>query len=194
MRAVPPPPGWEEQLASDRREKDRVFRESSDSPIPAGERSAFLGLMHWATDPTLRFEGSIEIDDRLERFQIPSTTGALRPCERYGRVRFAIDGKDFTLRVYRLLDTEARPGEDAFFVPFTDATTGVESYPAGRYVDLVGPRGGPFVLDFNRAYNPSCAYGDGARFACPVTPKENHLAARIEVGERGFRHAPEEAR
>jgi uncharacterized protein (DUF1684 family) len=186
MRPDPPPAGWEARLAAERAEKDREFRDAPDSPIPVDERAAFRGLTHWPPDPALRFSGAIEVDERLVRFEIPSTTGAMRPCERYGRVRFAIGGRELVLHVYRLLDLDNRPGESTYFLPFTDETTGVETYPAGRYVDLEGPKDGPFVLDFNRAYNPSCAYGDPQRFACPVTPKENHLPVRIEAGERGF--------
>jgi uncharacterized protein (DUF1684 family) len=74
-----------------------------------------------------------------------------------------------------------------------DGTTGQETYHAGRYVDLQGPEGGPFVLDFNLAYNPWCAYGAAERYVCPVTPPENRLAVRIEAGERGHRSASEPA-
>ncbi len=90
-----------------------------------------------------------------------------------------------TLQVYRLLDLPDRPGGEGLFLPFKDETTGKESYAAGRYVDLEGPDGGPFVLDFNRAYNPSCAYGDPERFQCPVTPAENALPISVTAGERG---------
>ena len=73
-----------------------------------------------------------------------------------------------------------------------DATTGTETYPAGRYLELFGPPGGPFALDFNRAQNPSCAYGAPERFACPVTPAENRLELRIEAGETGFKSRRED--
>jgi len=69
-----------------------------------------------------------------------------------------------------------------------DKGSGSTTYPAGRYVDLVGPSGGPYVLDFNYAYNPSCAYGDPERFQCPATPAANRLPVPIEAGERGWVH------
>lgn len=190
MQNAPVPPGWAESIARDRAEKDRLFRESKDTPILPEDLPAFRGLDHWPVDPKLHFVGPIEVNDRLERFTIPTTAGALRPCERYGRVRFELGGRDLSLDVYRLLDGPARPGEESFFLPFTDGTTGTETYPAGRFVDLEGPRGGPYVMDFNRAYNPLCAYGAPARFACPVTPKENRLPIRVEAGERGFKRTP----
>jgi hypothetical protein len=115
-----------------------------------------------------------------------TTNGAERPCEKVGRVTFTLSGETCRLEVYRLLDMDRRPGGEGLFLPFMDATTGVETYPAGRYVDLEGPEGGPFVVDFNRAYNPLCAYGRVDRYQCPVTPRENRLTVRVEAGERGF--------
>jgi len=113
---------------------------------------------------------------------VVTTTGTPRPCERWGRVTFARDGRVLTLQVYRLLDLPDRAGGEGLFLPFKDATTGKETYPAGRYVDLEGPDGGPFVLDFNHAYNPSCAYDD--RWACPLSPAENSLPFAVNAGER----------
>ena len=85
-----------------------------------------------------------------------------------------------------MLDNPQEGAAD-FFLAFTDETTGRETYPAGRYIELDGPPGGPYVLDFNLAYNPYCAYGRPERFACPRTPPENRLSVPIEAGERGYR-------
>lgn len=188
LRPGPVPESWARSLAGDRAAKDRGYRNPSDTPILPEDREAFRGLDYWPPDPKYYLVGSIEVNDRLDRFQIPTTAGKLRPCERYGRVRFELAGRPMSLQVYRLLDGEAAPGEESFFLPFTDGTTGTETYPAGRFVDLTGPKGGPYVLDFNRAYNPLCAYGAPERYACPVTPPENRLPIRIEAGERGFKH------
>ena len=163
------------------------MREDPDTPLLAEDVKTFRGLDYWPPDPSYRFIGPIEINDRLERFTIVSTSGKPRPCERYGRVRFRLGRRILTLQVYRLLDVATRSGEESLFLPFLDHTSGLETYPAGRYVELLGPKGGPYVLDFNRAYNPLCAYGAPERFACPVTPGENRLPLRIEAGERGYR-------
>jgi hypothetical protein len=193
LEPAPPPAGWVEEISRLRAEKDRVYRRSPESPILAQDLPSFRGLDYWPPDPAYRFVGPIEVNDRLERFTIPTTGGKLRPCERYGRVRFELQGRSLTLQVYRLLDGETRPGEESFFLPFADGTTGSETYPAGRFVDLEGPKGGPYLLDFNRAYNPLCAYGAPERFACPVTPPENRLPVRVEAGERGFKREPAKA-
>jgi uncharacterized protein (DUF1684 family) len=186
MVALPPPSGWSERILADRAAKDRELRTDPDTPLLAKDVPGFRGLDYWAPDPRYRFAGTIEVHATPKRFTIVTTSGKERPCERYGQVTFDLHGKRNVLQVYRLLDSEPEPGGAGFFLPFQDGTTGNETYPAGRYVDLDGPDGGPFVLDFNRAYNPLCAYGAAERFRCPVTPAENRLDVRIEAGERGY--------
>jgi hypothetical protein len=184
---APPPTNWPSELLEARRAKDEFFRTDPNSPLPASERASFRGLDYWPPDPAYRFAGTIRRFSNPERFHILTTAGERRPCERYGELRFVLHGTACRLTVYRLLDEPARPGASELFLPFTDETSGKETYPAGRYVQLEGPEGGPYVLDFNTAYNPSCAYGDPERFRCPVTPRENRLPVRVEAGERGYR-------
>lgn len=182
-----PPAGWAERIAADRATKDGEFRSDPETPILAADLPSFRGLEYWPPDPAYRFSGPIFRYERPERFTILSTTGKPRPCERYGRIRFEVRGRECALQVFRLLDVEEAPGDPGFFLPFTDETTGRETYPSGRYVDIEGSPGGPYVVDFNRAYNPLCAYGAPERYVCPVTPAENRLRCRIEAGERGWR-------
>jgi uncharacterized protein len=188
MSPVPPPRSWEQDVAGARKQTDAAFATDPDSPLPAAERARFRGLSHFPLDPSWRYAGWIERYKTPERISIVTTAGKPRPCERWGRVTFARDGSVLTLQVYRLLDVEEQQGGAGLFLPFKDATTGKETYDAGRYVDLVGPEGGPFVLDFNLAYNPSCAYGDPGRFQCPATPAENRLPIAVNAGERGPEH------
>jgi uncharacterized protein (DUF1684 family) len=184
MTSVPPPSGWEERLVTHRSERDEEFRSGPDTPLLPEDLASFEGLDYWKPDPRYRLVGPLEIYAERERFEIPTTTGKMRPCERYGRVTFELDGRNLELQVYRLLDSGDDPG---LFLPFIDGTTGRETYPAGRYVDLEDESGGTYVLDFNRAYNPLCAYGAPERYVCPVTPPENRLDVRIEAGERGYK-------
>jgi uncharacterized protein (DUF1684 family) len=184
MVSIPPPRGWEEALAGERELRERHVRSDPESPLAREDAASFAGLEFWEPDPALYFVGDLRVYASPERFDIVTTAGKFRPCERVGWIGFAIDGQAQRLEVYRLLD-----GTDPndLFLPFQDATSGHETYPAGRYVSLAGEGGGPWVLDFNRAFNPSCAYGSPDRFACPVTPAENRLPVRIEAGERGYR-------
>ena len=189
MAPVPPPASWAADVQAGRAAKVESFRHDDDSPLPVAERATFRGLDYFPLDPSWRYGGAIEPYAAPERITMVTTAGKPRPCERWGRVSFVRDGRTLTLQVYRLLDMEDREGGARFFLPFKDATTGHETYEAGRYVDLSGPDDGPFILDFNLAYNPSCAYGEPQRFQCPVTPAENTLTVAVTAGERGGVHA-----
>ncbi len=203
MVPIQPPGHWEAALHEGRSLKDEAFRESPDTPLPADDVDGFAGLQYWAPDSAYYFVGPIHVYTTKERFDIVTTSGQSRPCEKFGWIQFPAGGLPRKLQVYRLLDIGDGSGSaESLLLPFADETTGKETYPAGRYVDLEGPTDelhvtngpdnrpisvGPYVLDFNRAYNPSCAYGAPERFACPVTPAENRLRTRIEAGERGFK-------
>lgn len=189
MSAVPPPASWEQDLKTHRRERDAQFAADPDSPLPVAARAVFGGLAYFPADPSWRYAGWVTRYPRAEKTTLVTTSGKPRPCERWGKVTFAHGGQELTLQVYRLLDLPDRPGGPGLFLPFKDRTTGKETYAAGRYVELEGPEGGPFVLDFNRAYNPSCAYGEPELFQCPVTPAENTLLIAVNAGERGSAHA-----
>jgi uncharacterized protein (DUF1684 family) len=193
MAPVPPPRSWQQDLVDHRKEKDAAFASDPDSPIPKSERATFSGLTYFPADPTWRYAGWLVRYPSPERITMVTTSGQSRPCEKWGKVTLERDGRALTLQVYRLLDLPDRPGGEGLFLPFKDRTSGKDTYAAGRYVDLDGPDGGPFVLDFNRAYNPSCAYGEPERFQCPVTPAENTLPIAVEAGERGPGHGVTEA-
>ncbi len=187
LLSVEPPKDWVAQLETARGQRDHYFRTSPESPLMTTAIPEFKGLEYYEPTPGFYFVGPIEYYTEPEPMEMITTSGKQRDCEKIGRVRFEIDGTPTALQVYRLLDIQDPTA--ALFLPFNDATTGTETYPAGRYVDLVGPQGGPYVLDFNRSYNPSCAYGAPERFACPVTPAENRLEVRIAAGERGYHEA-----
>lgn len=188
MSTEPPPASWEAAVRADRAERDEYFRSDPETPLHPADRATFAGLQFWEPTSALRFVGPVHTYPPSEPFSVITTNGRERPCVRYGWLSFRVDGRPQTLQVYRLLDAPSS-GDEArdLFLPFTDRTTGVETYPAGRYVELEKLPDGRYVLDFNRAHNPFCAYGMPERFACPVTPAENRLAVRIEAGERGYR-------
>ena len=182
-----------------RADKDHYFRHGDRSPIPVTEREAFEGLDYFPVDEDLRFDDRpLETYDGSEpqRFQIPTSDGRLLPAHRAGSLRFELAGERRSLAAYVLDDpsghvhaAEALEGAEApeeelpaLFVPFLDATSGNETYGAGRYLDLEPEDDGTYTLDFNLAYHPSCVYD--FRFSCPLTPAENRLPIRIEAGER----------
>jgi uncharacterized protein len=157
--------------------KDRFFKEHPHSPLTDEQRETFSGLRYFPENLALRLALS------LERFETPSTivmatsTGDTRVYERLGRVCFAVDGQEATLTLFA--DESGR-----LFLPFADALAGQETYGAGRYLDPELLDDGRVLLDFNLAYNPSCAYNDD--WSCPITPPENRLAVAIRAGEQVF--------
>ena len=164
-----------------RADKDDYFRTGAQSPLPPGEREGFEGLPYFPVDESLRFEG-LRLEpyagDEPVSFAIPTSDGKLRPAQRAGVLRFQVGAVPCSLTAYTFEGGSA----ESIFVPFLDGTTGVESYGAGRYLDLDREEDGTYVLDFNLAYHPSCVYD--MRFSCPITPAENRLPVRIEAGER----------
>jgi len=157
-----------------RAQKDDLFKSGSDSPLTPEQKQLFEGLNYfdYMPDLNLRIEvPRIEDDDVA---QVMTTKNEIRNYRRYGRFSFAVTGETATLTIY---DTG-----HGYFLPFVDASE--ETYPAGRYLDLEAPVDGVFHIDFNRAYNPFCAYND--RWNCPITPAENRLTVAIPAGEKLF--------
>ncbi|MFO0583394.1 MAG: DUF1684 domain-containing protein [Anaeromyxobacter sp.] len=148
-----------------------------DSASPV--RASFHGVDTFPYDPRWRLEGTWEPFPVPKEVETPSVVGIPSKEKVPGRVRFTIDGKAYTLE-----PTQEEPGGDLFFV-FRDQTSRKETYGAGRFLYAPLPKEGKVVLDFNRAYNPPCAFTPHA--TCPLPRPENVLAVRIEAGERRFR-------
>jgi uncharacterized protein (DUF1684 family) len=175
------PLDYAEAVAAFREDKDDFFATDPRSPVPGEERATFEGLPYFSIDEALRFEGrALEpyTGGEPSDFQIPTSDGKLRPAHRAGILTFDLDGEGRQLTAYTFDGGDGR----SLFVPFLDATSGTETYGAGRYLDLEPEDDGTYALDFNLAYHPSCVYDP--RFSCPLTPGENRLPIRIEAGER----------
>ncbi len=117
-------------------------------------------------------------------FRVQTSSGAERVYLTAGKLDFFIDEKKFTLMAYQDKTLLDQGNTTTLFVPFTDLTTGHETYGAGRYIDIEMPYGNSLLLDFNLAYNPYCAYNKN--YSCPIPPQENHLEAAIRAGEKNF--------
>jgi uncharacterized protein (DUF1684 family) len=175
------PIGYAEAIEQFRAEKDAYYRSGKHSPIPEADRRTFTGLPYYPVDEALRFDDRVlepYAGSEPSTFQIPTSDGKLRPAHRAGVLGFEIAGERHTLTAY----TFDSGDDDSLFVPFLDATSGTETYGAGRYLDLDPEDDGTYTLDFNLAYHPSCVYDP--KFSCPLTPPENRLPMRVEVGER----------
>jgi uncharacterized protein len=162
--------------------RDELFRTHPQSPLPTDERDRFEGLHYFDYDPSLRFLVEVE-EAAAHRFEIPTSDGSVMSFTRVGTAFFELDGSTHELELYWL---DSYGG--GIFVPFRDATSGTETYGAGRYLlDTVkgadlGTEDGKPIFDFNFAYNPSCSYDD--KWGCPLAPPPNHLAVEVRAGER----------
>jgi uncharacterized protein len=161
--------------------RDELFRTHPQSPLPPERRSVFTGLSYFDYEPALRVLADVERADGAV-VAIGSSGDEPVLSRHFARARFDLDGPQ-ALGVYRL---EGYGG--GVFVPFADATSGGETYGAGRYLlDTVkgadlGGESGRILLDFNFAYNPSCSYDP--RWACPLAPPQSRLDIAVRAGER----------
>ena len=170
-------------LEQERKGKDVFFAMHWQSPVPLEDKGKFRGLANFPVNPEYRFELSLhEYKDR-KVMRIQDTAGNMREYLRWGEFKFRIANVECSLRAYK-----TNPGEDRFFIPFKDVTSGEETYDAGRYLDLDSERDrtpdGKWQLDFNGAYNPRCAYSTD--YACPYVPPENWLKVAIIAGEKNY--------
>jgi len=170
------------QPEEERKEKDKFFKLSPQSPIPYKDRSNFDSLNYYPVKLELRFELELhEYKDKKE-IKIEDTKKNTRRFIRWGKFRFNVGGKKCTLQAYK---SDSR--EEGLFVPFRDVTSGQETYGAGRYLDLSlrnRTSNGKWVLDFNKVYNPWCVYSNN--YACPFVPPENWLRVPIKAGEKNY--------
>lgn len=161
------------------------FLKTPNAPLKTAE--ALTHLRFFAPDSTYRVVARFERTTDAEPFEMPTTNGETKTYVAYGRVTFDLRGQTHTLTVYRNLQLARLPSyRDYVFIPFRDATSGQTTYGGGRYLDLrtSDVQAGTLRLDFNKAYNPYCAYADG--FACPIPPRENTLRVPIEAGEQAY--------
>jgi uncharacterized protein len=177
------PSAPEDPILRERAARDAAFKSDESSPILPQNKSRFQGLTYFPVNPDLKFSAKLHRYPRPERIKLGTNTGEIRSGLRYGYFEFSVGSQKCRLQVYRLEDVP-ESGGSSLFVPFRDATSGAETYEAGRYIDLKENTSGIYDLDFNRAYNPYCAYN--SEYSCPVSPAENTLAVPIRAGEKKY--------
>jgi uncharacterized protein len=166
------------RLATERQAKDRQFMEE-DGPIPASRKAALLPLAYFPIDPDYDVPAALKPATKETTVEMTTSTGAPRRERIVGTLEFVLKGQPLSLTA--TVEADA-PNLDHITVMFTDLTSGTETYPAGRYIDLDRNGSGIYDLDFNRAYNPYCYYNES--YECPYPPPENRLKLPIRVGER----------
>jgi len=174
---------WEIELERARANKDSFFAQQWESPISPQDKPRFKGLEYYPPDPSYRFELELHEHSGKQAVRMAYTKGNEQDFVRWGEFRFKIVGKEQALQAYK-----SNSQEEMLFIPFKDATSGKETYGAGRYLDLDPEREctteGKWILDFNEAYNPWCAYSES--YTCPFVPVENWLEVPILAGEKSY--------
>lgn len=167
----------EEALRRFRAMKDRFFATDPNSPLTPSQRARFHGLAYFPPNPEFAVVGETRPHPAPDDVELMTSSGDTERYRRAGVVLFEIVGVSAVITLFR-------SGQGRLFVPFRDATSGSQTDPAGRYLEVRGLDDARTLLDFNYAYNPNCAYGVGWR--CPIPPVENHLAVPITAGERSY--------
>ncbi|GAB4027724.1 DUF1684 domain-containing protein [Spirosoma koreense] len=174
-----------DQLAQHREKYKKDLLTSAGGPIQ--EESDLGYVQFFAPDSTYRVMATLKLTPNAEPFDMPTYNGKTRPHVVYGILSFVLNGKKQQLTLYRNLNAIRIPEyRDYLFLPFKDATSGKETYGGGRYMDLRKGdiQDGRVTLDFNKAYNPYCAFQEG--YPCPIPPKNNVLSIAIKAGEKAY--------
>jgi len=164
------------ELDDFRAEKDDFYKNHFQSPLTREQRKDFKGLNYFPENNDLQLEVQVELLHDQSPMLMQTSTGGVQEYMRFGKFKFDVDGQSAELTIYQ--------SEHGFFLPFVDSLAGKETYPAGRYLDLEILPGNRFIVDFNVAYNPLCAYNE--MWSCPITPAENRLKVPIRAGEKLF--------
>ncbi|MDI9258390.1 DUF1684 domain-containing protein [Flavobacterium sedimenticola] len=164
---------------------NKEFATREDSPLTEEDFKVFKGLSFYPITEKFIVQAQFVRTPNEKVFKMKTTSSRLPEYVKYGELHFAIDGQAFQLNVYQNIDLIQKEGyEDYLFLPFSDLTCGKESYIGGRYLDMRIPKSETVVIDFNKAYNPYCAYNH--KYSCPIVPLENDLPIEILAGVKKF--------
>ncbi|HLV15038.1 MAG TPA: DUF1684 domain-containing protein [Xanthomarina sp.] len=162
------------------------FKDASKSPLKLKDRKNFRGLDFFKFDSTYVVQATFERTPDEIPFKMKTTTDRMPMYVKYGIATFELKGKEHQLNIYQSLDLMEDEGfEDYLFLPFLDSTNGETTYGGGRYLDCELPENGKIKIDFNKSYNPYCAYNE--IYSCPIVPRENYIQVKVEAGVKDFK-------
>jgi hypothetical protein len=169
--------------------RDREFRSKDESPLREADFASFTGLNYFPVSEKYKVTARFTQTPDEKYFQMPTSSGKTTKYKKFGVLSFEIDGKTYSLNAYQWelpqIDEKYAKYKEFLLIPFRDQTNGAETYGAGRYVYIKIPNDKETILDFNLAFNPSCAYGND-KYSCPIPPKENNLPIKIAAGEKSY--------
>ncbi|GGH01899.1 DUF1684 domain-containing protein [Pedobacter zeae] len=171
-------------IAKHREAYKEDFIKDSHSPL---QKNDLQNLHFYEADSNYKVLAAVELLKNEKVFKMPTFNGSSSDYYRYAHINFSLKGKAIQMTLYRSVALSTNPVyNDHLFLPFTDETNHKETYGGGRYIDLDAKEinNNHIEIDFNKAYNPYCAYSDGYR--CPVPPEENDLQLAIKAGEKRY--------
>jgi len=167
------------------KEMNSEYADSIKSPLLASDRMKFSELSFFPVDSNYKFIAKFIRTPYELPFPMKTTTSRAPLYVKYGEAVFVLNNDSCKLNIYQNINLIEKQGfEDYLFLPFTDLTNGNESYGGGRYIDLKKPDSETIVIDFNKAYNPYCAYN--SKYSCPIPPAENFINHEIRAGVKKF--------
>lgn len=172
-------------VADFQRQLNANFADPEKSPLPKADIVDFKSLDFYPPNPAFFVQARFVRTPDEKPFQMPTSTDRLPLYVKYGTLHFEIDGVSCMLNLYQNVAYAKKEGhEDTLFLPFSDLTSGNETYIGGRYIDMKIPLGNSVTIDFNKAYNPYCAYS--YRYSCPKIPLENDLPVAVRAGVKKY--------
>lgn len=163
------------------------FKNPETSPLPDRYRKDFVSLDFFEPDTNFRIWAKFTRTPNAMPFAMPTTTSRTSTEVVYGLAEFKIRDSKVQLELYRNVAGEPETAKDDLFLPFLDETNGEGTYAGGRYLDLPIPESDSILIDFNKAYNPYCAYNK--KYSCPIVPKVNTIPLPVEAGVKDFEPA-----
>lgn len=170
-----------------RENMNREFADTAETPLTKEGLAKFKEISFFPVKTKYRVKAKLTRTPDEKPFEMPRSKGNTGTYRKYGEVTFTLYGKECKLIVYqfmKLINDEKYKND--LFLPFKDLTNGKQTYGGGRFLDLVIPEGDEIIIDFNKAYNPLCCYGN-PRYSCPIPPEENHLGIKISAGEKIYK-------
>lgn len=180
-------PSYEDEVKLHQYELNTQYSDKNESPLTKEDLKLFKALDFFEIDKNYQVNATFELTPDAPIFEMKTTTKRLPLYKQYGIAKFTLNGKELSLSVYQnqnlMADIEY---EDYLFIPFNDKTNGTLSYGGGRYIDVKIPSENEkiMIIDFNKSYNPYCAYN--SKYSCPVPPKENNLDIEIIAGVKAY--------
>ena len=179
---------WQKEIENWQAEMNNEFANAMTSPLTKEDLAVFKELSFFAPNPKFLVKAKLKLTPKSEPFQMKTSKTKVVSYRQYGVFHFKINGKRFSLCAYQkaeIITTDEYA--NYLFIPFTDLTNGKESYIGGRYLDCAIKADNKYYLDFNKAYNPYCAYNN--KYSCPIPPSENALNIRIEAGVMNYKNS-----